>query len=232
MDKALVTLAIGLPEAERRTHAIFAAYARRFGLAFLVLDTPKFHLRPNLLIKRRVRFHVEKFQLHDILARYQRVLFLDSDILLYPDCPALLGLVPPGRLGCVYDDLGPGAWKRREELEKTAARLGSLPGGNRRYFNSGVMVLEASHRDLFRMDRKDFLRGRWPEQTLLNYRVLRDGVPLQILDETFNFMPDGQNGWELENRRKQAMVVHYAGQDSKAVLLRDLDKRLQDWGQA
>lgn len=232
MEKALVTLAIGLPEEECRTHAIFEAYARRHGLELVILDTPRFRIRPNLLIKRRVQFHVEKFQLREILERFDRVLFLDSDIILHPGCPDLLGLVPSGRLGCVYDDLGGEAWKRREELERMAARLGPLPEGNRRYFNTGVMVLDASHRGLFRMDRKAFVRGRWPEQTLLNYRSLQAGLPLEVLDPTYNFMPDGGNGWNLEARRREAMVVHYAGQASKAVMLRDLDKRLQDWGLA
>lgn len=232
MDKALVTLAIGLPSAERRTHAIFAAYARRYGLEFIVLEKALFRIRPNLLIKRRVQYHVEKFQLHEHLGRFQRVLFLDSDIILHPDCPDLFSVVPEGRLGCARDDLGPEAWKRREELERMAARLGPLPGNDRRYFNTGVMVLDAAHRELFRMDRKAFVRGRWPEQTLLNYRALKAGIPLHPLKPDYNFMPEGDNGWEDPVRRMKAMVVHYAGQESKEILLGDLDKRLRDWGLA
>jgi len=230
MGNALITLSIGLSEAERASHAIFRAYAEKYGLAFEIISEPAFRIRPNWFRKRRVWCQIEKFQLHDALGRYERVLFLDSDILLGPDCPDLFTLVPDGLLGCAYDDEGADAWKREAELRKLEKRLGTLVEGPWRYFNSGVMVLDASHRPLFEMDRKAFIRGRWPEQTLLNYRVLKRGIRIHKLDPPYNFFPTGRNDWQEDAKRLSAPVIHYAGQGSKPVMAADLPRIRQAWG--
>jgi hypothetical protein len=230
MEDALITLAIGMPQAARTAQRIFAAYADRHGLAFEVITAPRYRIRPNLIRKRLVWYHIEKFQLFDAFDRYRRILFLDSDILIAPDCPNLLELVPAGELGCVFDDRGADAWKREAELRRLERRLGALPAGPRRYFNSGVMVLDGTHKALFEMDRKAFIRGRWPEQTLLNYRVLAGQYRVHELPSRYNFLADGSNGWEQAENRRKAGLVHYAGPSAKGQFAADAGERLRDWG--
>lgn len=230
MGNALITLSIGLTEAERASHDLFRAYADKYGMAFEVISRPRYRIRPNWFRKRWVWCQIEKFQLYEALGRYERVLFLDSDILLDASCPDLTGLVPSGSLGCAYDDEGADAWKREVELRKLQRRLGSLGEGPWRYFNSGVMILDASHRSLFEMDRKAFIRGRWPEQTLLNYRVIRQGIPVHRLEPRFNFFPTGNNNWEDADVRHAAPVVHYAGRAAKASMAADLPFKRKGWG--
>jgi hypothetical protein len=224
----MITLAIGLSAAERASHGVFQSYARKHGLAFEVINTPRFRIRPNWFIKRRVWYHIEKFQLFEALERYERIIFLDSDILIQPSCPNLFNLVPEGRLGIVYDDTGPDAWKRTEELEKLGTRLGSISESRNRYFNSGVMVMDQSLKSLFEMRRKDFISGRWPEQTLLNYRVLRHNIPVVELAEQYNFMPH-MPGWASQENRLGANVIHYAGQSSKVQMAEDFPHVEQGW---
>ena len=229
MENALITLSIGLSEAERVSHEIFRAYAEKHQLAFEVISEPKFRIQPNWFRKRRVWYHIEKFQLFEALERYNRVLFLDSDILLDVDCPNLFEQVPEGSLGCVYDDRGAEAWKRKAELERISRKLGKFEVEGYRYFNSGVMVLDSSLKSLFRMDRKAFIRGRWPEQTLLNYRVLKEGVPVHELDDQFNFLPN-MDDWERPEKRHAAKIVHYASQEAKSRMQEDLHEKLSGWG--
>jgi lipopolysaccharide biosynthesis glycosyltransferase len=228
MKNALITLAIDLSEIECRSHESFRAYAERYDLDFEILDTPRFRIRPNLIRKRRVWYHIEKFQLFDAFDHYDRILFVDSDTLILPHCPNLFDLVPEGFLGAVYDDRGVDAWKRTEELKRIEKKLGSTGISGARYFNSGVMVLDRSLKDLFRMCRTDFIAGRWPEQTLLNFRTLKEGIPVTELDPRFNFissMPD----WDSQETRLKADIVHYAGPPAKQRMKEDLPLVLQSW---
>ncbi len=229
MENALITLAVGLSPAETVSHRIFVRYAKRHGMAFEVFDQEVFKLRPNWFRKRRVGYHLEKFQLHGAFERYRRILFLDSDILLAPDCPNLFDLVPEESFGCVYDDTGADAWKRKEELIRLGARLGRLPSGNPRYFNSGVMVLGPRHREVFAMRRGEVFRGRWPEQTLLNHRILTGGYAVRELPAEYNFMPLAPD-WEDDGTRRAAKVVHYAGRGTRKTMARDYAVLAKEWG--
>lgn len=229
MENALITLAVGLGPAETVSHKIFARYAERHGMAFEVFDTEVFKLRPNWFRKRRVGYHLEKFQIHGAFERYRRILFLDSDILIAPDCPNLFERVPETHFGCVYDDTGVDAWKRKEELIRLGRRLGRLPPGNPRYFNSGVMVLGPRHREIFAMRREEVFRGRWPEQTLLNHRVLAGGYAVHALEPEFNFMPLAPD-WADDAKRRAAKIIHYAGPDASAVMARDHAVIAPQWG--
>lgn len=243
MKRALVTLSIDMDPALAPAMRIFAAYAQKYQCDFIRIDQPRFRIRPNLFRKRRVWYHIEKFQLLDYLQAYQRVLFLDADILLHPDCPDLFEAVPIGQLGCVPDDAGGEAWKRTEELRKQIRKCGDLPGRGGdlpgrggdsaaaawRYFNSGVMVLDPSHQPLFAMRAGDFIAGRWPEQTLLNYRAAKLQLPIHELPASFNFFPTATNNWETPAIRHGAFIIHYAGQAAKSIMQQDLPHFLNAW---
>jgi lipopolysaccharide biosynthesis glycosyltransferase len=221
MKAALVTLAIGLPPAACPGLPGFAAYARRHGMDFLPITQAVYHLRPNWLVKRRVGVHCEKFQLFDLLARYERILFLDSDILLNPSCPNLLDIVPASHFGWAVDDARAQALiKRQTEMQRIERKLGRLPPQARPYYNSGVMVMSACHQPLFAMAPREFVAGRWPEQTLLNYRVARAGIAIHTLPPAFNFMPF-QPDWSNPAARRSAHVIHYAGPDAKQMIYAD-----------
>lgn len=222
-------MSIGEPAGYADIHGIFRRYCQRHGLEFVIIDQRKICYSPYLF-RRRFALHLEKFQLFELLAVFDRILYLDSDILLLPHCPDVLAEVPAEAIGCVHEDVGPDAWKRHEEMINAQKRLGPLPNWSGGFFNAGMLALSCAHRELFRFDRQDLAKGRWPDQTTLNYRVIRAGIPKAVLPPVYNFLPVFADQWPDQGKRLQAHIVHYAGQANKALLSADLPLVLAAWG--
>lgn len=115
-------------------------YADRLGADFVVMD-------------RRIYPHpqYDKWQVIDLFPRYDRLIFLDADMIVRPDCPDLFVIVPPEHVGgenelLSYPDQG-------QHLELFCRRLGTPPLPCPYYLNSGVFVASACHRQLFREPR-------------------------------------------------------------------------------
>ncbi|MFW6353654.1 MAG: hypothetical protein ACOC3I_04625 [Verrucomicrobiota bacterium] len=220
--RAVVTMAIGRLDYTAFTLPLMQRWAEREGCDFIVLDERKVCFNPNWP-KRRFGIHLEKFQLRSLFERYERLLYLDADILVNPRAPSPFDLVPEESVGGVWDDSGVGAWKREEELVRLArhhraplpTRLGP------RYLNAGMLVLSRAHEGLWRFDRRAFCRGRWPEQSLFNYRRIVSGTPVQALPREFNFLPLHRAHWGNDAIRRGAHFLHFAGQPAKQRLAKD-----------
>lgn len=181
-DRAIVALMIGdeIAELGKLTLPSLTAYAYRMK-ADLVL------LCATVLTKQRPELPAayEKYQLGELLLNYARVVFFDLDIIVRPTCPDLFDAVPLGMMGAYvvseHSNLHTPAmlrWLKAHDLDKK---------WDRRYFNSGVMVLDHGARKLF-----DLGLGHCPggaefgDQTQLNVnRVLLD-APLFDIGYRFN----------------------------------------------
>lgn len=228
MSAALVTLCLNDRKIWGRSHEVFQAYADRCGMDFLPIQERRIRLNPRPL-RPRLGLYLEKLQLGELLDDYERIVYLDADVLIHPQAPSLLQRVPSDRFGCVREDVGPLAWKRREEITTAAAKLGPLQGWDQGYFNAGVMVMSRCHRDVFRCEREAIPRCRWPDQTYLNYRVHALGVDVMWLEPEYNLIPEfGNSFWDAGKRRK-AHFIHYAGKEGKPVWEDDLPYYYKLW---
>lgn len=206
------------------------AYADKYGHSFHVIEKEHFHVRPNRFKKRRVRYHMEKFQLQRLLNDYQRILYLDADVIPTDHAPDLLSVVPEGAWGCVREPRSANDWKFKEELERMAGRLGAIPADAwKLYFNTGVLVFDRSHEALWEWNPDDVFSGRWPEQTLLNHRILRSNTTVFELDERFNYIPQVGPDWEDSAKRLNAFFIHYAGEAAKTFIERDMSILQEKW---
>lgn len=183
---ALVTLTIG-PAYERLarlTYPFFHAYAARHGLAFVPIGQPVIAGKP----------HFQKLACFDLLARYERIMFVDTDVLISPDAPNLFDIVPEGRFGA-YNVSRHTAFHDKA-IVLIQERLRDI-GWRRVYFNSGVMVASRAHRPVF--DPWDPDLPVWtaacetlPEsrtfsdQTYLNYKVQEAHLPVFDIGYRFN----------------------------------------------
>ncbi|RRK01473.1 glycosyltransferase [Opitutaceae bacterium TAV4] len=238
MRAALVTLAVGEVPEVRWSHPIFRAYARRHGLDFVVIDEWRVR-KGGWFTPKRKRAQFEKLQLHRVLGDYERVIFFDADILIHPDCPNLLDLVPVDCLGAVSDELPDGggeSWKRRDDLERAQWALGMLPAERvaEPYFNTGVMVASRTCRAVFDPERRWPSKGRWREQTGINYNARKDGVQVRYLGREYNFAPIEPDSWRnhgirLGGRVSGALVVHYAGLADRPCMSEDAAWFLDKW---
>jgi len=176
-------------------------YAKKIGADFKMIETSS-SSSP----------HWEKFQIAKFLDSYDRIIYLDCDVLIRADCPSLFDVVPDGELGMFNE--APFTLNRLNSIEEACKaygiRLNTFDG---RYFNTGVMVIPKRWKHLFRKPKQELFN--FHEQGYLNamiqFQFNKHGNELRVfeLDYHFNRMScmDGVTGEE----RFDSFIIHYAG---------------------
>ena len=198
MNNAVVTIAIG--DAYRRiaemTHPSLRDYAKKIGAEFVVIDSTKVS---------KTSPHYEKFQIYDLLNKYHRIAYIDTDAIVRPDCPSLFDVVKPSEFGA-FDE---GAvMDRSDAMSSVCEEYGEkIDKWSGQYYNTGVMVVSRVHKQLFKPPPKEV--WNFYEQSYINLRLIKDGVAVKPLDHCFNRMNcmDKLTG----EHRLRSYVVHYAG---------------------
>jgi hypothetical protein len=192
MMRAVMTIASGpqVGEIASLTTPRLAAYARRLDADFISLNLPS-------------QFpHFEKFRLYDFLAMYDRMVFLDIDVIVNDSCPDLFALVSEEQFGAWLASRHTRAFE--PNIADVQQKLGDI-GWSGDYFNSGVMVVSRAHRQVFARP-FEYYDG-YADQTLINYRVQRAGLP--IFDLGWRLNHTGRV--ELPQERFTSHIIHYAG---------------------
>ncbi len=193
LKRAVVTLTIGdkrgHQEMRNISHPIMKAYADKVGADFVVIDEIKLRMKSLLL---------EKWQMFDLLFKYGRILFLDTDILVAPNCPDMFEMVPSDKVAALVesDHIDCNQW-----ITDIQGQLGDI-GWRNQYLNSGVCVYSYIHKAIFDRTQPFVVPG---DQHTFNYRIKQNGFKVFPLPITFNHM-------ELyKNDRFLSHVIHYAG---------------------
>ena len=77
------------------THPILKRYAKKCDADFIISkEDDKYHPHYRIL------------QLYDLFKEYDRILCLDSDILILKSCPDIFNLVPVPQIASIYEDKG------------------------------------------------------------------------------------------------------------------------------
>ncbi|MGD0548747.1 MAG: glycosyltransferase [Terracidiphilus sp.] len=134
---------------------------------------------------------------------YDRILLIDSDIIVRPHAPNLFELVPQNELGAMFEGR---IFEREEWIQKNTDFYGTHGSGDVPYFNSGVLLANPRIlRQLFEIDH-DVLAFPKYEQNHLNWRVARHRIPLFELPIEFNYIA----GNEFSDWRR-SLFFHFAG---------------------
>jgi len=199
MKTAVVTLCIGqkYENLANLTHPTLHKYADKIGADFKVISSRKF---PQTSI-----VCYEKLQIRNLLDEYDRIIYLDTDIVVKDNCPNLFDIVPYGWFGAFSE----GTWLDRSH----AMYIGSIQFGfsadklrelNKRYFNAGVMVADQTHRTVFIAPRE--FHNNFEDQTWMNIQVFHNTIKFVDIGPHFNRMPSIE--WE---GRHESFILHYAG---------------------
>ena len=96
MRLAVINIAIGehYQQLSTLTHPTIRRYADRIGADFIAITEQKVSLTTP---------HWEKFQLLDYLNDYDRILYVDTDVLIRKNCPNIFDAVPETHLG-IYNE--------------------------------------------------------------------------------------------------------------------------------
>jgi hypothetical protein len=171
MKKAIVTLAIGATYLDRWTKICrknWAAYCERHGYDLILFDRP---LDTSERAQRRSPAWQKCLVLGTGTVReYERVVWVDSDIVINPAAPSVVEGVPPEKIGAVDEHTFPSADARQRIIKRLVkawadadpkiARnwqsfinpadwhaLAGLPRRHRHIVQTGVLVMSPRHHD-------------------------------------------------------------------------------------
>lgn len=152
-----------------------------------------------------------KFYIYELLNKYKRVLYLDSDLIIREDCPNLFDVVPENKLGMFNE----GKYSPRFEYLRQASEYYKEPmkawKGN--FYNSGVMVISRIHKSIFKMPSGiDYVET---DQPYINLRIVNDEVKMLDLHYNFNRMDILDTVCGIS--RLNSYIVHYAGAPKEIV---------------
>jgi ADP-heptose:LPS heptosyltransferase len=201
MRKTLVlTITFGekYKEIASLTHPTLKRYADRIGADFKVITE-------KLISKEFI--HFEKFQIYDLLLEYERIIFIDSDIIVRDDAPSLFDIVPYNELGAFNE----GFLDRAGALSVICQKYGQKfkEDWDGCYYNTGVLVISRLHRPLFKLPSEQHVIGHFYEQDYLNMKIYLDKIKTFKLDYKFNRM-SCVDKYVGENRHA-SYFIHYAG---------------------
>jgi lipopolysaccharide biosynthesis glycosyltransferase len=201
VSNLVITLAIG-QEAEE-LYALSSdsiqAYARKISADFACIHQDVFS-------DSDIPPYYNKLKIGDYLEIYDRVLYLDCDLIVKPNTPNIFDLVPINAIGVIneacfnnYD----------QEIVGVKNALGQLDNWQEDYFNSGVIVVSKIHKPLFTFPQKIF-PSPFYEQTYLNWQAHYLNYEIKYLPREFNYIFVNTPDLNLEIP-ESAYIVHFAG---------------------
>lgn len=178
------------------THPVLKRYAEYCDADFLIISENK-ELHP----------HYRILQLYDLFKEYDRILCIDSDVLIMKSCPNIFDLVSPHFIASIYEDVGSRQEDRRNRIAKIQNERENI-GWKHGYINTGFALFSKMHRDLFRNENLYMDLGY--DDILLGYRINKNRYEVYELPCEFNFMSMFTEPW-CGKTKGDAHILHYAG---------------------
>lgn len=218
--KAVVTICIGeeYQKMMEITRPQIVDYAKKIDAVYIEITERKYP---------QYSPHFEKYQLKEILTQFDRVVYIDSDCIVSPDCPNLFDIVPEDHIGAC-DEIG--IMKERmeqstQEKHKYQSRLLKRP---KTYYNTGVLVLSKQHSNIFdHMEKgkanyeQDFLNKEIKKHNVFDIGRTFNGVnvhwayPINLAIGKGKIIKFDNEEVFFSNSRFDNHIIHYAGHSNK-----------------
>jgi len=161
----------------------------------------------------------EKYQLFHLLqSEYERVLYLDADILITPNAKNIFEIYNDENKFYAYDENDLSEHMDRDKYIFENDSSIEWPKNNKnkkQYFNGGVMLFSKKMLN-------DFIKAfsfsdipNWNDiyyfgdQTIINYWIAKNKIKFETIDHSFNRMDLGK--MDEKNERFNSNFIHYAG---------------------
>lgn len=187
------------------TRGLMAAYADRHALDLIVLDwegPPRWPMG-------------SKFQIPNALGLYQRIIYVDADVVLRPSVPNLLDVVDPDAIG-LWSDLPDVLVKDYAfvaeylRFRKLVGLQHELPFRMEHYWNTGVMVISREHAHYFSVPTQPIPAWHCSEQHWWVSQLIDQQAPVQRMPREFNWQWWADPGFRLRQVPDDA-VLHFSG---------------------
>lgn len=177
--------------------AAMGRYAEKYGADLLVT-------RKRALPDRHV--HWEKLPIiSSALERYDRVLWLDVDVLVRANAPSIFDEVPAGHVAGWNE----GGWCDRHGEIELGCKFYDIkppPRNTEPYFNAGVVLYDQAAKSMVKLPERELV-SNMPEQTYQNIMRALLKIPFYEIPR-FN----GLHAFNMNaDRRKRMHFIHYAG---------------------
>lgn len=216
MKKAIFTIMIGQDPSYPVVYQSFKKYADRVGADLVCTTTFQYgHLGQSRGFSLRRSAWLEKTRIKTLLEKYDRVLYLDADILITPDAPDIFKTYSD--LNTIYM-LNEGLYADREKQISQISALLPLENGwprneqQKPYYYNGGVILISTPSNLFNyinMDEFLSLNGKVSlyDQTYFSYLIAKHKLKAESIDIKFNRM----DIFGHEQYREKSYFIHYAG---------------------
>jgi hypothetical protein len=191
------------------THPVFLEYSKKVNADFMVLDeSVDCHEAVGGIGNGVYQYRIMKhYDLHD---HYDRILHLDSDMLLTPECPDLFEMVPYDHIASIYEDVGSRRPQRHQCITNAQKQFGEI-GWRDGYINTGVFVTSKCHRDIYRKIQNRYFVDWGTDDIHIGYLINKYGYKVKELPYQYNHMTMFSEEWNGSPSRFDSHIIHYAG---------------------
>lgn len=157
-----------------------------------------------------------KFKIRDLLRDYDRVLYVDADILIFPNSPNIFNIVPTNKFGIFEEGyIARGNFLQFSSYVKaynSILKEMKLPQPNidrsSNYYNAGVF-LASKETDIFDLPVSEKIYNiKWADQNHINYLLGSKGTDVFKLPIEFNRMTSWGSS-KIDNILK-SYFIHYS----------------------
>ena len=209
--RLIVTIMLGKDPSFHFVKKSFKNYAKKVNADFLCITKASSILKPNNNNNNNKLFFdalFQKINLGSLSDKYERVLYLDADILITPHAKNIFDVYKDDSKLYMYNE---GLFAdRTSELTLISNRL-HQPIKDKNYFNAGVILLpnHSSFLQAIRLHDLEYFvsNSNWFDQTYINFKYRFNKIKVSHLSEEFNRMGSSKN---IDNRFL-ASFIHYAG---------------------
>ena len=184
-------------------------YCEKYNLHLEVISHGKYGIKPFDPLSYSINLF-EKNLIYKLFKKYDRILRLDYDVIITPQCPNLFEIVQENQIGGVFEDVGIAELGRRKQIINIQNHLGSV-NWKSGYMNAGVVVVSKQHKKVFNTTIKEINNIQkikdisTPEQDYFNYMIRKLGFEIHSLDYKFNHIK------YFSQNRLDSYIIHYAG---------------------
>jgi len=192
-------------EYARYTLPILRMYAERWGVEFQVLDDQSYNkMGGGMWNYRTIVFH-------ELLEEYERIFYLDSDIVINKICPNIFDFVPYDTVGLVLEDKGSRLKNRRGRIAQIKAKFGGNEHWIEGFLNGGLYIVSNIHREIFTKINGKLYDGMGRDGNHYMYQIIKQGHKYVDLGYKWNHMSMFSEPWNGSASRFDSHIIHYAG---------------------
>lgn len=205
MKRAIVTRADeSVKEWIDLTHPILKKYAEKCDADFIVLSHPPPFLSDDKYPHWRI------LKVHELYEEYDRILMLDTDMIINKNCPNLFDIIPSDKIGCVFEDVGSRQVPRQQQMINIQQAFNYIDWTSG-YMNEGLLMSSQQHKDFFLPYNGRYWNGPAGSQTHFMFNIQRLKYEIFELNYQWNHMTMFSEPWNGSPDRFKSNIIHYAG---------------------